>query len=121
MDRIDHAVISPAAAEIAAHSLAQLIVTELYRLCVEVFSDVTRHALPKLGRHADRRADLTGRAIAALEPIVINERLLERMERTWGAKPLDRRDLAAFILHRKSEARIDALAVDENGAGAASP
>ncbi len=119
MDRIDDAVVGAAAAEIAAHPLAQLVVTERYRLRLEIRSDVTRHALAKLGRHADRRADLTGRAIAALEPVMFDKRLLQRMERAGGAEALDRCDLAAFVLHGQSEAGIDALTGDQDGAGAA--
>src|ERR1700723_1399579 len=121
MDRIDDAVIGAAAAEIAAHPLAQLVVTERYRLCLEILSHVTRHALPKLGRHADRRADLARRAIAALEPVMFDKRLLQRMERAGGAEALDGGDLAPFVLNGESEAGIDALAVDEDGAGAARP
>src|ERR1700722_920687 len=121
MDRIDDAVIGAAAAEIAAHPLAQFVVTERSRLRLEVRSDVTRHALAKLGRHADRRADLTGRAIAALEPVVFDERLLQRMKRARSAEPLDRGDLAAFILHGQSKTGIDPLAVDKDRAGPARP
>ena len=43
------------------------------------------------------------------------------MKRAGSAETLDRRNLAALILHGESEARIDALAIDENGAGAACP
>src|ERR1700722_3526748 len=121
MDCIDDAVIGAAAAEIAAHPLAQLIVTERYRLCLEIRGDVTRHAPAKLRRHADRRADLTGRAIAALEPVVFDERLLQGMKRARGAEALDGGDLAAFVLNCQSEAGIDALAIDQDCAGAARP
>src|ERR1700722_13255721 len=121
MDRIDDAVIGPAAAEIAAHPLPQLIVTERYHLRLEIRSDVTRHAVAKLGRHADRRADLTGRAIAALESVVFDERLLQGMQRAGSAEALDRGDLAALILNGQSEAGIDALAINQNGASAAGP
>src|ERR1700727_815188 len=100
MDCIDDAVIGAAAAEIAAHPLAQLIVTERYRLRLEIRSDVTRHALAKLRRHADRRADLTRRAIAALESVVFDERLLQGMKRAGSAEAFDRGDLAALVLHR---------------------
>jgi hypothetical protein len=75
-DRIDDAVVGATAAEIAAHPLAQFIVTERYSACDKVLSDITRHAPPKLRRHTDRRADLTRCAIAALEPVVFDERLL---------------------------------------------
>src|ERR1700722_13564733 len=115
MDRVDNAVIGAAAAEIAAHPFAQLVVTERYRLCLQIRSDVARHAPAKLRRHADRRADLTGRAIAALKPVVFDEGLLQGMERAGSAEALDRRNFAALILHGQSEAGIDPLAVDQNG------
>src|ERR1700722_17030968 len=108
MDCIDDAVVGAAAAEIAAHSLAQLIVSERYRLRVEVLGDIARHALPELRRHADRRANLTRRAIAALKPVVFDERLLQGMERAGDSQALDRRDLAALVLHGQSKAGIDA-------------
>ena len=105
MDRIDDAVIGAAAAEIAAHPLAQFVVTERDRLRLEIRSDVARHALAKFGRHADRRADLTGRAIAALEPVMFDEGLLQGMERAGRAEALDRRDLAAFDTARPERGR----------------
>src|ERR1700733_6457551 len=121
MDCIDDAVVGAAAAEVAAHPLAQLIMTERYRLRLEIRSDVTRHALAKLGRHADRRADLPRRAIAALESVVFDERLLQGMKRARCAEVLDGRDLPALVLNGQSEAGIDALAVDQDSAGAARP
>src|SRR6202046_2881714 len=54
MDRIDDAVIGPAAAVIADHPLPQLIVTERYHLRLEIRRDVTRDAASKRGRHGDR-------------------------------------------------------------------
>src|ERR1700722_15179444 len=99
MDCIDDAVVGAAATEIAAHPLAQLIVTERYRLRLEIRRDVTQHALAKLGGHADRRADLTGRAIAALKSVVFDERLLQGMQRARGAEALDGRDLAPLLLN----------------------
>src|SRR3984957_14062428 len=121
VDRIDDAVIGAATAEVAAHPLAQLAVTERDRLRFEIGRDIARHALAKLRRHADRRADLSRRAIAALEPVMFDEGLLQGMQRAGSAEALDRGDLAAFILHSESEAGIDALAVDQDGAGATRP
>ena len=47
------------------------------------------------GDQARRRTDLAGRAIAALERVVIDERLLQRMQRAVLRQPLDRGDLRA--------------------------
>ena len=47
---------------------------------------------------------------------MLDERLLERMKRSRPAKPLDRRDRAAVILDRESEAGEDSFAVDQHGA-----
>ena len=52
---------------------------------------------------------------------MLDERLLQGMERAGRAEALDRGNLAAFELHSEREAGIDALAVDEDGAGAARP
>jgi hypothetical protein len=52
---------------------------------------------------------------------VIDESLLERMQRASGAEALDRGHLTPLILDGKRQAREDPLAVDENGAGPASP
>ena len=41
------------------------------------------------------------------------------MERAGGAEALNRCDLAALVLHGQSEAGIDALTGDQDGAGAA--
>ena len=60
-----------------------------------------------------------GRAVAALERVVLVERLLERRQLTVGGEPLDRRDLGALGLHREHHAALHRLAVDVDGAGAA--
>jgi hypothetical protein len=52
---------------------------------------------------------------------MFDERLLQGMKRAGDAEAFDRGDLAALILHGQSEAGIDALAVDQDGAGAARP
>src|SRR2546427_1153061 len=60
-----------------------------------------------------------GSAEPALEAVVGFERLLNRMEPTLLGEALDRRDLAAVRLDRKHRARLDGVAVQEDGAGAA--
>ena len=76
--------------------------------------------------HRGRRHDLSRRAVAALEAVVIDECLLHRMERVPGCagargEPLDRRDRLALLHHRERQAGQDATAVDVHGARAALP
>lgn len=85
---------------------------------LEVLRDVARHAAAKLLGHRHRRADLAGRAVAALEAVVLDEGLLQRRQRPDRAEALDRRDVAVLILYGEGEAGIDALAVDEHRAAA---
>ena len=42
---------------------------------------------PALGDQPDRRADLARRAVAALEGVVLDERLLQRVQRVPSASP----------------------------------
>src|SRR5436190_12303003 len=75
----DDARVGAAAADVAAHALAHIGVARSARLVEE--------------RH--RRHDLAGRAVAALEAVVIDERLLYRMQTIAVGETFDRRDLAA--------------------------
>ena len=118
-DRVDDAVVRAAAAEVAAHPLAQLVAAERDVLGGEVVGDVARHAARQLRRHGDRRADLPRRAVAALEAVMLDERLLQRVQAVAVRQALDRGDLAALVLHRQRQAGVDALAVDQHRAGAA--
>ena len=54
-----------------------------------------------------RRADLPRRAVAALERVMVDERLLQRMQRAVGRETLDRGDLRAIVHDGKRQARID--------------
>src|SRR6185436_10732214 len=58
-------------------------------------------------------------AVAALEGIRFDERLLDCREPSVRREALDRRDLAAPDLVGQSQAGADRLSVDEHGAGAA--
>jgi hypothetical protein len=53
----------------------------------------------RFGGHADRRANLAGSAIAVLETVVINERLLQRMQSSIRSETFQGGDGAALILH----------------------
>ncbi len=66
------------------------------------------------GRH-----DLPRRAVAALERIPVDKRLLHRMQPAILGNPLDRGDGPAACHHRQHQAGIDPLALQQHRAGAA--
>ena len=75
----------------------------------------------RLGEHADGRADLAGSAVAALEAVALDEGGLQRVQRARRAQAFDRHDLVALVHDGERQARVDAPAVDQHGAGAALP
>ena len=72
-------------------------------------------ALQKVGR----RHDHPGRAVAALQAVVVPERFLQRVEHIAVGHPLDGRDLGADGLDGENGAALDGLPVHMDGAGAA--
>src|SRR6187402_3809739 len=86
---------------------------------------ITRHVTGdsplQLGNHSNRRTDLAGRAISALEAVIFNEGVLERMQVILTGESLNCGDLATVVLRSQSQAGEDAFAVDQKGAGAARP
>src|SRR6202011_5521340 len=102
LDGGNDADISAAATEIAAH----------------VFSDLLWRRGVALVDTGNRRHDLAGCAVAALQGVVIDECLLHGMQFTIrGRQAFDRRDLMSVHLRRQREARCDAAAFDVYGAG----
>src|SRR5262245_10951181 len=99
----DNVGVSAAAANIAAHELA----------------DFLRGFCPTLRDQPCRRANLPRRAVAALERIMVDERLLQRMQRALGRETLNCGDLRTVVHDGKRQARIDAPPVNEHGTGAA--
>src|SRR5262249_30235090 len=99
----DDVEIGAAAADVAAHQLADLV----SRPCTAFFYQ------------ADGRTDLPRSAVPALERIVIDERLLNRMKRALFREPFDRRHRSAVLHDRQRQAGIDAAAINQDGAGAA--
>src|SRR4051794_33576737 len=75
-DRRDDVGVGAAAADVAAHLLADVVVGT---------------GVP-LGEQSDARADLAGRAVAALEAVVLDERRLERVQAVAVGEALDGRD-----------------------------
>src|SRR5205823_3479037 len=85
-------------------------------------------AAPSISRLSQRRMlrekragahDDAGRAVAALEPVLGPEGLLDRMQPLSGRDALDGRDLPAVDLNRQHETGANRRAVEEHGAGAA--
>src|SRR3569832_1719643 len=82
----DDVGIGSATADVAAH----------------IFSDVIFGFRVSLIHAAYRRQDLSRRAIAALERIMVDEGLLHRMQlAVAGGEPLDGSDILAFVHHGK--------------------
>jgi hypothetical protein len=85
----------------------------------EIAGQVARHARRDLVQHDHRRADLAGRAVAALKRVVRDEGRLHRVEVVGPAEPLDRRDRVALVHGGETQAGVNAHAVHQHRAGAA--
>src|SRR2546422_9944380 len=103
LDCRDDVVIGAAAAQVAAHPVANFL----------------RRAGVALVDAGDAGHDLSGRAIAALEGVALDEGGLQGMELLSLGEALDGRDLTTFDKCGERKARLHALAVHEDGAGAA--
>src|SRR5688572_7646765 len=117
----DYLRVGAAAADVAAHPLAYLVVRELTHGRGHVLRDVAHLAAPRLFEQPDRRADLPRRAVAALEAVVLDEGRLHWMKLVALRQPLDGRDLAPLDGRGERQTRQHATAVHEHGAGAALP
>jgi hypothetical protein len=103
LDRRHDVVVARAAAQVARQRLADLVLGGL-RVVLE--------QVP--GGH-----DHPGRAVAALQAVLLPEGGLHRVEVPLGADALDGGDSRAVRLDGEQGARLDRLAVDGAGAGAA--
>src|SRR5215217_3577432 len=121
LDRRDDPRVGSAAADVAAHPFADLVVREPGRRHGHVFGDVAHVAAARLFEEPDGGADLPRRAVAALEAVVLDEGRLHRVELIPLRQPLDRRDLPALEGGGERQARQDAPPVDEHRAGPALP
>ena len=82
--------------------------------------NVARDAGLDLPQHRNRRADLSGRAVAALVAVVLHEGRLHRMQVVRAVpSPSIVVMLVAFVHDGERQAGIDPAAVDDHGAGAA--
>src|SRR6267142_1922170 len=114
----DDVGVSGAAANIAAHAFGDFGIGE-GRHGGDIHRRPAWPARLVLGDECDSRADLAGRAVPALESVMTDERGLHRMERAVLCQAFDGGDLVAVMHHRERQAALDALAVHEDGAGAA--
>src|SRR5437870_4039285 len=103
LDGLDDVLVAGAAAEIALERAANLLLARR-RVLVQ---------------QAHRREHHPGRAVAALQRVLLVERLLHRVELAVRGETLDRRDLRAVRLDSEHGARLDRLAVEQHRAGAA--
>src|SRR4051794_19365780 len=120
-DGSDDADVRAAAAQITAHAFANFVVSQL-RPAGEL-SDVRGHVAGRTGlpffEHCDSGADLSGRAIATLKAIVLNEGGLHGMQLRLLGQTLDGGDVIAIVHRRQAETGMDALAIDQDRAGPA--
>ena len=95
--------IGRAAADVAAHELGDVLVAGGVALLDQL----------------DRGHDLPGRAVAALERVVLDERALHRVQLVAVGEPFDRRDRVALGGERERQAGEHAAPVDPDRARAA--
>src|SRR5262245_16552013 len=101
--RLHDVVVAGAAAEVA----------------LQADADVRLGGVRVLLEQADRGHHHPRRAVAALQPVVLLEGLLHRMQLAVRGQPLDGGERRAVGLRRQHRAALDRLAVDEDGAGPA--
>src|SRR5262245_53650019 len=101
--RLDDVGIAGAAAEIGGEHVEQVLVADV-GLALE---------------HAGRQHQKAGRAEAALQAVIVDEGLLQRMQHVALCQALDGADRPALGLHRKHQTRAHGLAIEQDGAGAA--
>src|SRR5712691_13051033 len=100
LDRLDDVVITRAPAEVALELVPDLLLARV-RIALE---------------HLVDRHDHAGRAEAALEPVLLPEPLLDRVELAVLRQPFDRHDVGAVRLDGEEIAGLDGLAVHEDRA-----
>src|SRR5438309_3495085 len=103
LNRLDDVDVAGTPAEVAFEALADLVFRRV------------RVLLQQVGRGHDE----TGRAVAALQAVLVPEGLLDRMELAILGHALDRLQAPSFGLNREHRAALDCFAVDQDGARAA--
>jgi hypothetical protein len=119
-DRVDDVGVSATAADVAAHPLTQLGCAEQWAHR-DVGSCMARNASPHFLKNGDRRANLAGRAVAALEAIVFHKCGLHRVQALGRTKAFDSGHLCALVHHCERQAGIDPLTIHDDRASTALP
>src|SRR5262249_13108071 len=110
--------VSGAPADVAAHALGDFGMGQ-GRRGRDIRCRIAGPPRLVFGKERDGGADLAGRAVPALEPIMAHERGLHRMESALFGQALDGGDLVAIMHYRERQTAIDALSIDDDRAGAA--
>src|SRR6476620_8008711 len=112
--------ISGAPADIAAHTLRDLRIGQ-NRRGRDVRRRIAWPARLVFSQQRDRRANLAGGAIPALQSIMAHECGLHWVKIAAFFQALDGRYLVARMHHGERQAAVDALSIDDHRAGAALP
>ncbi len=116
----DDVGIGSAAADVAAHAFANLVVGEFGMSDAAGFEgDGAEGVVFVLFEERDGGADLAGGAVAALEAVVFEEGGLDGVEIVAFGEAFDGGDFGSVGHDGEGEAGVDAAAVDEDGAGSA--
>ena len=100
---LDDVLVAGAAAQVAGDAVADLLLARV-RVLLEQPVGARHHA---------------GRAVAALQAVLLVERLLQRVQHAALLEAFDGEHLGAVALHRQHRAGLDRHAVDVDRAGAA--
>src|SRR5262249_42611323 len=117
-DGCDDVGVSGAPADIAAHPLGDLGIGQDGR-SRNIRRRIAGPTLSVFGDERDGGAELAGRTVPALESVMAHERGLHRMQNALVGQSLDGGDLGTVMHYRERQAAVDALAVDDDRAGAA--
>ena len=99
------------------HGLHDVVVARAAaQVALEPEPDLLLGGVRVLLQQVDALHDHPGRAEAALQPVALPERLLDRVQLPVRGQPLDRRDVGAVGLDRQHVAGLDAAAVQVDGA-----
>jgi hypothetical protein len=110
-NRGDDVGVSTATTDIAAQALPDFRVGQSDVLLRHIRRDVTWPTEFHFRKHADRRADLAGGAIAALESVVLDERGLKRVKSFRGAETLNGHDVIVVVHDRERQTRVYAPSI----------
>src|SRR5215469_2167387 len=120
MDGCDDVGVRSAAADVAAHAFANLVVGELGVRGLSGFKgDGAESVVFVLFEQGDSRTYLPGGAVAALETVVFQEGGLDGVESVALCEAFDGGDFGSIGGDCEGEAGVDAAPVEQDGAGSA--